>query len=201
MTPEMRRAQRKDSSPAARPYRHPYHPALVSVPIGAWSASLIFDIGSRVVSKPGFLVMGSKWLIAIGIAGAVAASVAGFVDLAALNEGTAAYRTACAHMAINMLLIFAYVVDFGWRQRVPARAVPVSAGMLALSAGCVALLAVSGFLGGRLTYRYGVRVADEDSRAAGTALAGTTPSERLRRTGRGPGKGFARCGMSCSCRG
>ena len=172
MTPDTRRANSPGGWPSARAYRHPYHPALVSIPIGAWSASLIFDIASRVVSAPEFLTAGSRWLIGIGIAGAVAASVAGFVDLAALPEGTAAYRTACAHMAINMLLIFAYVANFGWRERVPARAAPVSAGMLALSAVSIALLAVSGFLGGRLTYRYGAHVADEATRAAGYRAGG-----------------------------
>jgi len=163
----MRQANWPGSPPAARAFRHPYHPALVSIPIGAWSASLIFDIASRFESKPAFLAIGSKWLIVIGIAGAFAASVAGLVDLAALPDGTAAYRTACAHMSINVLLIIAYVVDFGLRERLPATAAPVSAGLLALSAGCITLLVVSGFLGGRLTYRYGVRVADDVTRAAG----------------------------------
>ena len=63
-------------------------------------------------------------------------------------------------MAINLALIFAYVVDFEWRERAPARTAPVSAGMLALSAACIALLAVSGFLGGRLAYRAIVCVED-----------------------------------------
>src|SRR5215813_1489472 len=165
--PDMERAKRPVSRPIAGPYGHPYHPALVTVPIGAWSASLIFDIASRLVSKPALLTTGSKWLIVIGIAGAIVASIAGFLDLASLPQGTAVYRTACAHMAINLTLIFAYVGDFEWRERVPARMAPVSAGMLALSGACVALLAVSGFLGGRLAYRYGVRVADEASQAAG----------------------------------
>jgi uncharacterized membrane protein len=167
VTPDMQRAKRPVSRPIAGPYGHPYHPALVTVPIGAWSASLIFDIGSRLVSKPALLTTGSKWLIVIGIAGAIAASIAGFLDLASLAEGTAVYRTACAHMTINLALIFAYVANFEWRERVPARTAPVSAGMLALSGACVALLAVSGFLGGRLAYRYGVRVADEATQAAG----------------------------------
>lgn len=41
---------------------------------------------------------------------------------------------------------------------------PVSAGLIALSASCVALLVASGFLGGRLAYRYGVRVESEHLR-------------------------------------
>jgi uncharacterized membrane protein len=36
-----------------------------------------------------------------------------------------------------------------------------------LSAACLAVLAVSGYLGGMLAYRYGVRVADEATQASG----------------------------------
>jgi uncharacterized membrane protein len=30
------------------PYGHPFHLILVSVPIGAWVASVVFDIGSHI---------------------------------------------------------------------------------------------------------------------------------------------------------
>ena len=33
---------------AAGPYGHPFHPILVTVPIGAWVCSLVFDVASRV---------------------------------------------------------------------------------------------------------------------------------------------------------
>ncbi len=85
----------------AGPYGHPYHPMLVTVPIGAWVASLLFDIASHLVSRPGFLTQGSEWLIAAGVLGAMAAGIAGFLDLAAIPAGTAAFRTACTHMCIS----------------------------------------------------------------------------------------------------
>lgn len=71
MHPDMRRAKVPVSWPLAGPYGHPYHPALVSVPIGAWIASMAFDVSSHLVSKPAFLAEGSEWLIAIGIIGAI----------------------------------------------------------------------------------------------------------------------------------
>jgi uncharacterized membrane protein len=67
----------------------------------------------------------------------------------------------------NILLISAYAVNLVWRQHAPARVTMVGTGMLALSASCMAVLCVSGFLGGRLTYRYGVRVAAEGTQATG----------------------------------
>ncbi|MFF4196197.1 DUF2231 domain-containing protein [Nonomuraea sp. NPDC001831] len=52
------------------------------------------------------------------------------------------------------------------------RAVPVLGGRIVLSAVCLAVLAVSGHLGGKLAFRYGVRVAAEDTQAEGFT---TTP--------------------------
>jgi uncharacterized membrane protein len=43
----------------------------------------------------------------------------------------------------------------------------VAVGLIAVSVVALALLAVSGWLGGQLAYRYGVRVADEATQAEG----------------------------------
>src|SRR5512142_2834944 len=53
----------------AGPYGHPFHPILVTIPIGAWVSSLVLDIGSHVVSHPAGLMRGAYWLIAIGVIG------------------------------------------------------------------------------------------------------------------------------------
>src|SRR5262245_41118629 len=121
----MRRAKVPVSRALAGPYGHPYHPALVSIPIGAWVASLVFDVASHFTAKPAFLAAGSQWLIAVGIAGALIASVAGFIDLVTLAEGTPAYRTASTHMVLNLLVTVLYAVDFLWRHRTYGSNAPV----------------------------------------------------------------------------
>lgn len=73
----------------AGPYGHPFHPILVTVPIGAWIASLVFDIASHVVDNPGFLTQASEWLIGIGIVGALVAAAFGLV-----TENTGPWFTA-----------------------------------------------------------------------------------------------------------
>jgi uncharacterized membrane protein len=163
----MRQAKEPVSPLLAGPYGHPYHPMLVTVPIGAWVISLGFDIASHLVARPGFLVEGSEWLIAVGVVGAIVAGAAGFLDFGGIPQRTPAFRTACAHMCINVVLIFAYAVNFAWRWHIHPRNVPVGAGMLALSAASVAALSVSGYLGGTLAFRYGVRVAAEGAQADG----------------------------------
>jgi uncharacterized membrane protein len=152
-------------SALAGSYGHPLHPILVTVPIGAWTGSLVFDVASHLVDDPGFLAKGSLWLIALGVAGALAAAATGFLDLLAVPPGTRAFRTALTHMSLNLAVTVAYAAAFGWRLGDVTG--PVAPPRIALSAVSLAALAVSGFLGGKLAYRYGVRVADEKTQAEG----------------------------------
>jgi uncharacterized membrane protein len=160
------------SAALAGPYGHPFHPILVTVPIGAWVSSLVFDIASHIVDHPGFLTQGSEWLIAIGVLGAVAAASVGLLDLMAIPTGTAAFRTALTHMSLNLLVTAAYIVNFFWRHGSYTDGDAVAGGRLALSAVALGVLGVSGFLGGKLAYRFGVRVADERTQAEGFAARG-----------------------------
>ncbi|MEU7912504.1 DUF2231 domain-containing protein [Microbispora bryophytorum] len=198
MTGELHEAKRPVSAALAGPYGHPFHPMLVAVPIGAWVASMVFDLASQFAPGPGFLAEGSTWLIALGVLGALAAAMAGFLDLFAIPVGTPAFRTGLLHMGLNLVITTAYAAGFLWRQAGTASgtgagavvgtvvgtgagtgadtaaytgagvaAGPVALGPLLLSAGSLALLVVSGYLGGKLAYRYGVRVADEATQADG----------------------------------
>jgi uncharacterized membrane protein len=167
MAEDLQQAKRPVSALLAGPYGHPLHPLLVPVPIGAWVVASVFDVASHVVGDPGFLTRGAQWLIAIGVLGALAAAVVGALDLLAVPAGTPAFRTALVHMTLNLAVTVGYVAGFLWRRTAGDPAGPVPWGLLALSLVCLAVLAVSGFLGGKLAFRYGVRVADEATQAEG----------------------------------
>lgn len=160
-------AKRPLSALLAGPYGHPFHPILVTVPIGAWVSSLTFDVASHIVHRPGFLTQGSEWLIAIGVLGALAAAAVGFLDLLAIPSGTTAFRTGLVHMTLNLAVIAAYAVNFFLRRGRYTGGDPVGAGQLTLAAASLATLALSGFIGGRLAFRYGVRVAAESTQVDG----------------------------------
>jgi uncharacterized membrane protein len=151
----------------AGPYGHPFHPILVTVPIGAWISSLVFDIASHGVNDPMFLTKGSLWLVGIGIIGALAAAMVGFLDLFAIPSGTRAHRTALLHMSLNLTITAAYVGNFLWRRTSYGESSVVDFGPLLLSAASLVALAASGYLGGKLAYRFGVRVASEATQAEG----------------------------------
>jgi uncharacterized membrane protein len=166
MTSDLHQAKHPVSAVLAGPYGHPVHPILVTVPIGAWVASLVFDLASHLVTDPGFLTRGSLWLIGLGVVGALAAALVGFLDLLAIPTGTPVFRIGLAHAGLNLAVTAGYLGGFLWR-RTSDLSTSVGWGPLALSAACLAVLAVAGYLGGALAFRYGVRVADETTQASG----------------------------------
>jgi uncharacterized membrane protein len=159
----MQNAKQPVTAALAGPYGHPFHAMLVPVPIGAWVISLVF--ASRVVGDTSALAEGSLWLIGIGVLGALAAATVGFLDFFSLPARTVVRRTAIIHLSLNLTITAAFALNFWWRRDLGTD--DVTTGPLVLSALSVAALAVSGFLGGTLAYRYGVRVADEDTQAEG----------------------------------
>jgi uncharacterized membrane protein len=161
-------AKRPVSAWLTGPYGHPFHPILVNIPIGAWVASLVFDLGSRLADDPAPLAEGSRWLIAIGVLGALAAATVGFLDFFTIPVGTRAWRTALLHMVLNLTLTGAYAGQFFWRPDNPTTA--VGAGPITVSIISLVALSLSGYLGGELAFRFGVRVASEDAQREGFTI-------------------------------
>jgi uncharacterized membrane protein len=159
----------------AGPYGHPFHPALVTVPIGAWVASLVFDLASRWSDDPAVFAEGSAWLIGVGLAGAVLAACFGLLDLLAIPQGTRAFRTGVLHMALNLTSVALYAASLAARVGSVDEGDVTVLGFLLAAAG-LALVGASGWLGGKLAYSYGVRVASEATQADGFRRARGRPA-------------------------
>jgi uncharacterized membrane protein len=166
MATRLREAKRPVSL-LAGPYGHPLHPVLVTVPIGAWVASFVFDLASRFSDEPVVFAKGAWWLICLGLVGALAAAMLGFLDLFAIPSGTRAFRIGLVHMALNLTVVVVFAGSLLPRRDRLEQPDGVPVGLIALSAVALGVLAVSGWLGGKLAYRYGVRVADETTQAQG----------------------------------
>lgn len=149
----------------AGPYGHPFHPSLITIPIGAWTASIVFDVLGLLADDARPFALGAQILIAIGVVGAVAAAVFGFLDLSVITRGTRARKVALTHMTLNLALVAVFIVDYF--VRVAAGHDEVSIAGLVLSVVGLLILGVSGYLGGMLAYRYGVRVASEETQREG----------------------------------
>lgn len=151
---------------AAGPYGHPLHPIFVTIPIGAWVASLVFDVASLWAEDPQVFATGARWLIGIGIVAAVLAAVFGLLDLVAIPRGTRAFRTGLVHMGLNLTVVVLFAAGLVLRLG-PFDEAPVPLPPLLVTIVALLLLLVSGWLGGKLAYTYGVRVADEGDQTDG----------------------------------
>jgi uncharacterized membrane protein len=164
------RTDKRPASAVAGSYGHPIHPILVTVPIGAWIASFVFDIASHVVDEGAQTYSdGAELLIAIGIIGAVVAAVWGLIDYLRIERGTPAFKVGTIHLIVNGVVIVLFAMSSIIRRNADEEA--TNGGLIVLSIVALALLSVSGWLGGKLAYRYGVRVADDDTQLEGFSSA------------------------------
>jgi nitrite reductase/ring-hydroxylating ferredoxin subunit/uncharacterized membrane protein len=127
----------------------PLHPALTDVPIGAWTAALVFDgldaaTGSRAMRNA------ADASLAFGILGALGAAITGLSDWRYLRGGSR--RMGAAHGLLNaiglVLSVASLVLRAGGRRK---------AGRLAFLAG-YSVSGTAAHLGGELSYNYGLRV-------------------------------------------
>lgn len=131
---------------------HPIHPMLVPIPIGLWIFSLVCDLVHAGGSTNPAWTTVALYTMAGGIVGALAAAIFGFVDLLSLPPGPRS--TALKHMAINLIVVVLYVVNFWGRSHAPED----PGGWIWLSVIAILLLVVSGWLGGKMVYEHGVAV-------------------------------------------
>jgi uncharacterized membrane protein len=160
---------------------HPIHPMLVTIPIGLWIFSLVADLIGLRSAAPDVWHAAALYTMVGGIVGALAAAVAGLVDLLSLGD-IPIRRTALEHMTLNLVIVVLYVIN-AWT-RVHASVGPgVSLG---LSVIAIAILLVSGWLGGKMVYEAGVAVhADETLTAGARSWDASSSTARARTTGAG----------------
>src|SRR2546423_7526061 len=162
-----------------KPLGHPIHPMLVHFPIGLFFLSLLLDIASFVFPNGSNLVLASFDAISLGVVTALLAAVPGFADYTDIRRDHPAKRTATAHMILNLILVALYAVNLGVRfsADVDLRVHPLA---FVLSLVGVALLSISGYLGGRLVYDDGIAVGRHKRRMS-------TPRDTIRLTAPIPG--------------
>lgn len=140
---------------------HPIHPMLVTIPIGLWIFSLVTDLVGLRSAAPGTWHLVALYAMVGGIAGALAAALPGLVDLLSIQD-RAIKRTGIAHMSLNLTIVALYAVNAWLRWSGAA----VAGLPLALSLIAIAMLLVSGWLGGKMVYLAGVGVSSESPAAA-----------------------------------
>jgi uncharacterized membrane protein len=137
---------------------HPLHPMLVPVPIGLLTAAVVSD-GAYAITGDSFWARASRWLLGGGLLAGLMAATLGLVDFSTISRARS--TTGVTHAAGNATILGLTGISLLLRRGAP-RHVPAAA--MALSGIAAALLAVTGWLGGELSYREGIGVIPDDQR-------------------------------------
>jgi uncharacterized membrane protein len=138
---------------------HPIHPMLVPFPIALWTTSFATDV-LFFFYRNNRLRLISKFMIAAGCLGAVAAAVPGIIDWLAIRKPEVKV-VANWHARLNIIALLIFALSLYFRTRSGAL---LNYGMkipFFLSFLGIILIGISGWLGGELAYRYGVGVAPQ----------------------------------------
>lgn len=150
------------------PAGHPFQPILIALATGAWVCALGFDTFSFVSDTEWVYARGAWLLTGLGVAAALAGAFAALVDLLGIPRGTIAFGTGVRHLLALDAALVAFTVSFLSRNATnfdfhdTAPALALVASVLGLIA-----LGIATWLGGTLTYTYGVRVALDEERQKG----------------------------------
>jgi nitrite reductase/ring-hydroxylating ferredoxin subunit/uncharacterized membrane protein len=127
----------------------PLHPVLTDLPIGAWTATLVFD-GLDVATGKEPVRHAADASLALGTAGAFGAAVTGLSDWRYLSGGSR--RAGVAHGLLNTIGLVLSIVSL--ILRATGRR---NAGRLAFLTG-YSISGMAAHVGGELSYHYGLRV-------------------------------------------
>src|SRR5689334_24453916 len=134
---------------------HPVHPMLIPFPLALWVTSFAADVLFYFVRNPTLLVI-SKFLLAAGCLGGVAAAIPGIIDWLSIQNGEVK-KVANWHARLNVIALIIFAISLFLRlssySQLVGRRLTIP---FLLSLVGVILISISGWLGGELAYRYGI---------------------------------------------
>ncbi len=135
--------------------RHPIHPMLIPLPIAALIGVVVTDLAALNTGDP-FWARASYWLLLAGLVTGLAAAVPGAIDFLTLKRPRS-LTAGWVHALGNVTAMGLTLVNLLLRD---GDAATVETTGLVLSVVVAALLGVTGWLGGELSYRYKVGVME-----------------------------------------
>jgi uncharacterized membrane protein len=145
--------------------KHPIHPMIVPIPIGAFFLAFAGDI-AHAATADAFWYRFSYVCIGAGLLFAALAAVFGIIEYVGVQMSAPGKKLAGWHARFNVAVILLYGVSFWLRRGDGALGTdrwPLAMGLAILA---FLLLGVSGWLGGNLSYLHKVGVVeDEDPEA------------------------------------
>ncbi len=136
---------------------HSPHPAVVAVPIGAYTVSNICD-GLAAVTGEDSYDDAARVSMAIGLVGAAAAAVTGFRDYSRIPRDQTGHGVATSHGLGNAVATAMMAASFLLRVHDHANDRPASVSSRALALGAGTLTFYTAWLGGKLVEEMGYGV-------------------------------------------
>jgi uncharacterized membrane protein len=138
--------------------KHPLHPALVHIPTSLWAVAFLFDLISIYRQDNAFVQL-AFYAILFGLSVALLAIPTGFADWTDIKRDKPAWKLGLYHMALNLAISVLWGINLASRWQTFRSADVVPGVLVWLSGLATGLLLVSGYLGGRMIYAYGINVA------------------------------------------
>lgn len=139
---------------------HPLHPMLITFPVTFFLTTLALDVGYIFTGREGFAVA-AVWTLGAGLVTALAAAATGMTDYLG-DSRVRRSKVATTHMLGNILAVGIETVNWAIRLGGDA-ATQVTPWGVTLSAVAAAILGVTAWLGGALTYKQRVGVSPPGS--------------------------------------
>jgi uncharacterized membrane protein len=131
---------------------HPLHPLLVTLPIGLWVMTFIFDLGF-LFTGDAFWARGGLTVLIAGIIFAVIAALAGFTDFFG-NRRIRDLRDAWQHMIGNVIALVLSILNLWPHWDITGAGVKPWGVLLSLVV--VLILLFTGWKGGEMVFRHHV---------------------------------------------
>jgi len=142
---------------------HPVHAALSDFPLVLLLLWVALD-GTALVAGSPLLWMLGRWALIAGVAAAVLAASAGFIDYLAVGTNQpGAVRTASAHLAVMLSVTCIAGIDLVYRGSVAPTGVGLVFHVAALALVACGL-GFGGWLGGHLVFHHGVGMDPRDEK-------------------------------------
>lgn len=156
-------------------FGHPLHPILVTIPLGLFIASIVFDT-IFVFTKNPLLPSVSFFNISLGIVGGLLAAIFGFIDWNSIPSQTRAKRIGAWHGVGNVILVVLFSISW-WLRMVYPSLIP-STLALTFSYAAIVLGVCTAWLGGELVFRLSVGPDDNANLNASNSLSSGNKNER-----------------------
>lgn len=168
-----------DGSPEAQKLRdflngtwlgEPLHAVLTDLPVGAWTAAMVFDVLDWALDQPQF-ALAADASIGIGLAGAAGAAVTGITDWSDVDPP--ARRLGLVHGLLNLGATTLFATSLVLRRRKHRKS------GRAISALGYAVMGYAAHLGGKLVYEHRVGIDRTDGQVFPDEFVAVLPEVQL----------------------